>query len=106
MTASAVSVVELAVYASPSFRRRSYGVDVNPSAVAWRAPPKNSNYTSRWRGPQGLWLVRSECNFRQLPFPVLMAVYGEEACQIGLLKFKSIEIAFVHPGPSVGEPVL
>ena len=51
-------------------------------------------------------LVRSERNFRQLLFPVLMAVYGEEARQIGPLTFESIESAFVHPGPSVGEPVL
>ena len=44
-------------------------VDVDPYAVAWRAPPKNSNYTLRWHGPQGLgWLVRSERNFQQLLF--------------------------------------
>jgi len=77
--------------------KRSYGVDVD-----WRAPPKNSNYTLRRR----LWLVHSERNFQQLLFPVLMAVHGKEARQLGLLTFESIESAFVHSGPSVGEPVL
>ena len=43
---------------------------------------------------------------RTLLFPVLMAVHGEEACQIGPLTFESIESAFVHPGPSEGDPVL
>ena len=46
--------------ASTAYLRRSYAVDADPYGVAWRAPPKNPNYASRWRGPQALWLVRCE----------------------------------------------
>ena len=51
-------------------------------------------------------VIDSERNIRQLLFPVIKAVYAEEARQIGPLTFESIKSAFVHPGPSVGEPVL